>query len=124
MFAILKSFFPDRIVTSEVRLVALALTLINLIPAGFGAMYFFMILPIPGLWIFWHQFQVVKAQKISEDITLTAAVSITYNFSLLMLMLLIGGKDIYLYPIIAYLASTIGLNMLLIRVYHESLSGK
>ncbi|MEL7529776.1 MAG: hypothetical protein AAFN10_00635 [Bacteroidota bacterium] len=124
MFAILKSFFPSRKVASEVRLVALALTLLNLIPAGFGAMFFFTVIPFPGLILFWYQLQIAKGKEVMERTQSSAVVGIVYNIFLLLFAIGMGGKDIYFYTLITYLMGAIGLNLLLLRVYDESLRTK
>lgn len=124
MVAILRSYFPDAYYTTEVRLLALALTLINLVPAGFGLMWFFTIIPLLGLWIFWQQFKIVKGKTVSNDLEIVSLVSIIYNSLLLGFIIMMGGNDIYLYPMITYLAGVIGLNVLLIRVQKEAVNPK
>lgn len=122
MFTILKSYFPSRLVSSEVKMLALALTAINLVPALFGGFWFFMILPLPGLWVYREQFQILRDKRSPEEVRFTANGAIVYNSFLLILIGFLAydrWSPDFLY-LITYLASVIGFNILLLRMIGES----
>ncbi|MFK7921729.1 MAG: hypothetical protein AB8H47_07210 [Bacteroidia bacterium] len=122
MFAILKSYFPSRLVSSEVKMLALALTVINFVPALFGTFWFVMILPLYGLWVYSEQFQTLKDKRGPEEVRLTTNGAIYYNCFLLAIVGFLAADDwsidfLYLFT---YLGSVIGLNLILLRVLRES----
>ncbi|MFK7921726.1 MAG: hypothetical protein AB8H47_07195 [Bacteroidia bacterium] len=119
----LRHNMSDGKIPFEARMLGLAMLLINIPAAVFGLLFFWVILPLPGLVLYGFVIAMSFGKLSVDKAKLTTILTMIYHLVLLIILFGIGeepgGSLIYNWLFIMPL-STIGFGEILLRVLKES----